>query len=223
MVSLGEELLISLFLFILPVFCLIFSFFRCVLRWRFFISLPHLLLHLFCLTLSPLPHHFCFVALPLFSYSSAFNLPPPCSLWFSRWKCKVLLPPASVRLSSVWIFSPLQFCTSTLIFCIVGKTPLRFSLPEHCVRSPLLFLSSTAATEITSTNEAAISIRESKCAWGRSRQKDKGQVFTDNNKLYLLSTVHTGAAAQSSLQQRITHTKWELHTGKTEFNKQWKN
>lgn len=96
-------------------------------------------------------------------HHSVFNLTLPCTLWFPSWKLKELLHFPSpllfctVCLSSVCIFSPLQFSTSTFIFCIIGK-PICSALYLNIVLDPCLcFSPGTTGAELITTSKAAIS------------------------------------------------------------------
>lgn len=138
---------------------------------------PHVpLSFLSCLNLSPPSHPFSSASssLSVFSFHhillsvfhshqpSVFNLTLPCTLWFPHWKLKVLLRSPSpllfctVCLSSVCIFSPLQFSTSAFIFCIIGK-PICSALYLNIVLDPYLcFSPGTTGAELITTSKAAI-------------------------------------------------------------------
>lgn len=176
--SLLASLFRFLFLLFLPVLRLVFLF-LCVLHCDislFSTSSRPSLSFLSCLNLSPPSHPFSSASssLSVFSFHhillsvfhshqpSVFNLTLPCTLWFPRWKLKVLLRFPSpllfctVCLSFVCIFSPLQFSTSAFIFCIIGK-PICSALYLNIVLDPYLcFSPGTTGAELITTSKAAI-------------------------------------------------------------------
>lgn len=77
----------------------------------------------------------------------------PFDFQVDNWKSNIPLLLCAVCLSSVCIFTLLQFSTSVFAFCIIGNH-------EHCVRLLLLILFSKLGTEIITPRKAAIRIND---------------------------------------------------------------